>query len=201
VDTPTSPGKTVAGEVEVIKQMIDRLRMASAGGWGDHPVVPQPLISVPEERPLSSDLTVIAWPEDEYNQWVSAWDYLAGTVLQRLGTLRQFPLGDRSIAMANLDRAQQDVAFVATAARGVLASLPDIDDGLDGALGLLVDVKRKLKPAAAKKPLISGAALISFLLAAIAGGAILYYYRRKERSSLPAPATPDALPEAPVGWY
>ena len=103
--------KTVEGEMRIIQQMVERLQAAGRGGWGKYPIVPQPVITAPEKRDLGSDLSVIVWPEDEYNRWESAWDYLAGTTLQRLGSQRKFPLGHRELAMKNFDLAIQDIGL------------------------------------------------------------------------------------------
>ncbi len=191
---------TIEGERQVIKQMIERLGAASLGGWGKRSIVPLAVTS-PEERFLDSggaSLKVIAWPQDEYATWVKAWNYLAGTILNRLGDLRQFPLGDASVMTALYDRAAADKGFESMTAITSLSVAPSIDSAQDAAIELLVDLKNKIGPAPAekKKPLISGTTILALLFAAAVGGGLIYYYRRKEQGA----PTPSA-PAEDIGWY
>jgi hypothetical protein len=197
---------TVEGEQQVVKQMIERLGAASLGGWGKLVIIPLP-VSSPEERLLDSggaSLTVIAWPEEEYARWVKAWNYLAGTILNRLGNLRQFPLGDAPVLKSLYDLAAADRGFESMTAITSLKVAPNIDAGQDAAIELLVELKNKLGPAKTpKKPLVSTTTILTLLFAAAVGGGLLYYYRRKDRrGGLPAPGPmPAPAPTEDIGWY
>lgn len=201
---PAADRMTIEEQREVIAKMIERLSAASLGDWGKLVIIPLPVNS-PEERLLDSggaSLKVIAWPEQEYAAWYKAWNYLAGTILNRLGSLRQFPLGD-SVVMKNLyDLAAADKGFESMTAITSLKVAPNIDAGQDAAIELLVELKNKLGPSPTKKkPLISTTTILALLFAAAVGGGLLYYYRRKERKTAPpAPALPPG-PTEDIGWY
>jgi len=195
---------SIDSQVKIIKEMVERLVAASNGGWGDYRIVPQP-VTMPEERFVgsadSANVRVIAWPETEYYQWAQAWDYLAGSVLQRLGNQRTFPLGDPAKALTYYDATQG-----LTAQAGVvgLTTLPTIDDATDSALEMLAELQQKLGTGATETKKKSRLPLIAFLVAATVGTGILLYYRRQEQkmARAEAPAPPAAVaPDIMSGWY
>jgi len=178
----------IENAMAVINNMIKRLNAAANGGWGKYPVIPQ-TVPTPEERVVGSDddrLFVVAWPVEEYSSWVTAWEYLAGRVLQRLGSSLAFPLGQGTYA-ATLYEMAQDVGMSAQVALTSLRGYKTVDDGLDAAIQLSIELKRKIQPETPKekpsKSFWSAGVVVSLVVAAAAGVGIVYRLRTKKEGA------------------